>query len=66
MNKGTFAGVKNRRKEGQLVELVGDQNTSPEVPHRRKSGRKMKEQRRCRGRNKFHRSDGEEHVCQGH
>ena len=37
-------------KEGQLVELVGDQSPSPEAPSTSKRGQEMNEQRRCKER----------------
>ena len=45
--------------EGQLEELVGDQNPSPEAPHRSKIRRERREQRRCQGRSDCQRRDGE-------
>ena len=52
----TFVG----EKDGQLVELVGDQSPGPEEPPRSKIGREKREQRKCQGRN-----GGNEWVCQG-
>ena len=52
---GTFVGA----KEGQLIELVGDQNPSPKAPPRSKRRRERTEQRRCQRR-----SDGEQLACQ--
>ena len=53
-------------REGQLEELVGDQNPSPEAPPRSKIALERREQRRCQGRSDYQRSDEEEHVCQDH
>ena len=41
-------GGKRLKKEGQLVELVGDQKSIPEVPRKKITGRESREQRRCR------------------
>ena len=48
-------------REGQIEELVDDQNPGPEVPPKSKKGQEKREQRRCQGR-----SDGEGWVCKGH
>ena len=47
-------------REGQLVESIGDQNTSPEAPPRSKIEQKRREQTKCQGRSDCQRSDGEE------
>ena len=47
-------------KEGQLVELVGDQNSGSEAPPRSEIGLERKEQRRCQGRSDCQRSDKKE------
>ena len=54
--RGAFVG----KKEGSLVELVGDQNPGPEAPPKRKIGRERREQRRYQGRSDCQRSGGEE------
>ena len=46
-------GNNTREREGELVELVGDQNSGPEAPCRSRKGRE-REQRKCQER-----SDGE-------
>ena len=48
-------------KEGQLVELVGDQ--SPEAPPRNEKGERKRDARR---RATARRAIGEELVCRGH
>ena len=48
-----FVGTKKAEKEGQLVELVGDQGQSPEAPPRSKRGGSKE-------------ILGEELGCQGH
>ena len=54
-----FVGAKDQR-ERQLVELVGDQNPSPEVPPISKRERERREQRRGQERSDCERSHGEE------
>ena len=54
-----FVGAKDQG-ERQLVELVGDQNPSPEVPPMSKTGRERWEQRRGQERSGYQRSRGEE------
>ena len=48
-------------REGQIEELVDDQNPGAEAPPMSKKGPERREQRKFQGR-----SDGEEWVCQGH
>ena len=50
------------KKEGQLVKLVGDQNTDSEAPPRSKKGQREKN----KGRSNCQRSDEEELVCQSY
>ena len=47
-----FVGAKDQG-ETQLVELVGDQNPSPEVPPMSKTGQKRREQRRGQERSGY-------------
>ena len=47
-------------REGQIEELVGDQNPSPEAPPMSKRRRERREQRICQGRSDCQRSDEEE------
>ena len=42
----TLVGVKDQR-EGQIEELVGDQNPGPEAPPMSKIGEERREQKRC-------------------
>ena len=41
---------KIKEREGQIEELVGDQNPGFEASFMRKKGRERREQRRCQGK----------------
>ena len=51
---------KRFKKEGQIEQLIGDQNPGFEAPPMSKKGRERREQRKCQGRSDCQRSDGEE------
>ena len=53
-------GMLIRVKQGQVVELVSDQNPGSEAPPRSKREGERSEQRRFQGRSDFQESDGEE------
>ena len=58
--KGDVRWDERPEKEGQLIELVGDQNPGPEAPPRSKLGQERKQERKCQGRSNCQRSDEEE------
>ena len=66
LRKGDVCWGERPEKEGQIEELVSDQNPDPEAPPRSKKGQKGREQRRCQGRSDCKTSDGEEQVCPSH
>ena len=55
---GTSLGERSG-KEGQLVKLVGDQNSGPVAPPRSKIGQEKREQSRYQGRSDCQKSNGE-------
>ena len=57
---------KRPEREGQIEELVSDQNQGLEAPPRSKKGPEKRKQRICEGRIICQWSDGEGLVCQGH
>ena len=57
---------KRPEKEGQLVELVGDQGPNPEAPPRSKIGQERREQRKCQRRRDCQRSEEEELGIEDH
>ena len=53
-------GQKTKEREGQIKELVGDQNPGPEAPPR------SRKDERGGSKGDIQRSNGEGWVCQGH
>ena len=45
--------------EGQIEELVGDQNPCPEAPPRSRKGRERGDQKKCQGKSDCQRSNRE-------
>ena len=61
-----FVGVKDWTKEEKFVELVSDQNSSPEAPLRSKRARERRKQIRSQERSDCQRSDREDFLGHSH